>query len=295
MFHEENSIRKGIVLAGGTGSRLSPITLACSKQLLPIYDKPMIYYSLSTLMLAGIRNILIITTKDDINKFKDLLGDGSNLGISLTYKYQEKPEGIVQAFTIGEDFLGNSPVSLILGDNIFYGKGLGKILRESSESKESVIFSYQVSDPERYGVVSFSEDKKVIDIQEKPKNPKTNYAITGLYFYDSTVVEKAKRIKPSKRGELEISDLNLLYLKEKTLKVETFGRGMAWLDTGTVDSLHEASSFIKTLENRQGIKISCPEEIAWRNGWINDNDLITLAEPLKKSGYGNYLLDLLKI
>ena len=246
-------------------------------------------------MLAGIRNILIITTKDDINKFKDLLGDGSNLGISLTYKYQEKPEGIVQAFTIGEDFLGNSPVSLILGDNIFYGKGLGKILRESSESKESVIFSYQVSDPERYGVVSFSEDKKVIDIQEKPKNPKTNYAITGLYFYDSTVVEKAKRIKPSKRGELEISDLNLLYLKEKTLKVETFGRGMAWLDTGTVDSLHEASSFIKTLENRQGIKISCPEEIAWRNGWINDNDLITLAEPLKKSGYGNYLLDLLKI
>ncbi len=294
MNYQKQIKRKGIILAGGTGSRLSPITLACSKQLLPIYDKPMIYYSLSTLMLAGIRNILIITTKDDINKFKALLGDGSNLGISLTYQYQEKPEGIVQAFTIGEEFLGNSPVSLILGDNIFYGKGLGKILRESSESKDSIIFSYQVSDPERYGVVSFSEDKKVIDIQEKPKNPKTNYAITGLYFYDSTVVQKAKRIKPSKRGELEISDLNLLYLKENTLKVETFGRGMAWLDTGTVDSLHEASSFIKTLENRQGIKISCPEEIAWRNGWINDNELITLAEPLKKSGYGNYLLDLLK-
>ena len=293
MFEEQNSIRKGIILAGGTGSRLSPITLACSKQLLPIYDKPMIYYSLSTLMLAGIRNILVITTKDDINKFKNLLGDGSDFGISLVYKYQERPEGIVQAFTIGEDFLGNSPVSLILGDNIFYGKGLGKILRESSSSKESVIFAYQVSDPERYGVVSFSKDKKVIDIEEKPKKPKTNYAITGLYFYDSKVVQKAKQIKPSKRGELEISDLNLLYLQENNLKVETFGRGMAWLDTGTIDSLHEASSFIKTLENRQGIKISCPEEIAWRNGWINDNKLISLAEPLKKSGYGNYLLELL--
>ncbi len=294
MLQQENSLRKGIILAGGTGSRLYPITLVCSKQLLPIYDKPMIYYSLSTLMLAKIRDILIITTKQDINKFKALLGDGSRLGISLEYKHQDKPEGIVQAFIIGEDFLKNSPVSLILGDNIFYGKGLGKILKETSSSKESVIFAYQVSDPERYGVVSFSEDNKVIDIEEKPKKPKTNFAVTGLYFYDATVVQKAKKIKPSKRGELEISDLNLLYLKEKNLKVEIFGRGMAWLDTGTVDSLQEASSFIKTLENRQGIKISCPEEIAWRNGWINDDELISLSEPLKKSGYGNYLLGLLK-
>ena len=293
MFQENNLIRKGIILAGGTGSRLFPITLASSKQLLPVYDKPMIYYSLSTLMLAGIRNILIITTKEDINKFQDLLGDGSSLGITLEYKYQDRPEGIVQAFTIGEDFIKNSPVSLILGDNIFYGEGLGKLLRDSSASKESIIFAYQVSDPERYGVVSFSEEKKVIDIEEKPKKPKTNYAITGLYFYDSTVVEKAKKIKPSLRGELEISDLNLLYLKENSLKVEALGRGIAWLDTGTIDSLHEASSFIKTLEHRQGIKISCPEEIAWRNGWINNDQLISLSDPLKKSGYGNYLLALL--
>ena len=285
--------RKGIILAGGNGSRLFPITKACSKQLLPVYDKPMIYYSLATLMLAGIRKIIIITTLEDKKKFKDLLGDGSQFGIELEYGHQVKPEGIGQAFIIAEKFIKNSPVCLILGDNIFYGQGLRTLLRNINRSPEPTIFAYRVSDPKRYGIVSFSESKEVLDIQEKPQYPKSNYAVTGLYFYDSTVVDKSKKIKPSGRGELEITDINLLYLKEKKLKVELFGRGMAWLDTGTVDSFHEASSFIKTLENRQGIKISCPEEIAWRNGWIDDEVLINSANKLIKSGYGNYLLSLL--
>lgn len=286
--------RKGIILAGGTGSRLFPITIVTCKQLLPVYDKPMIYYSLSILMLAGIKKILIISTTEDKSKFQELLGDGSKLGISLTYEVQEKPEGIVQAFIIGEKFIGKSPVSLILGDNIFYGKGLGRLLKDVNNSSKSTIFAYRVSDPERYGVVSFKDDKKVLNIEEKPSNPKSNYAITGIYFYDNSVIEKSKMITPSDRGELEISDLNLLYLEEKNLNVELFGRGMAWLDTGTVDSLHEASSFIKTLENRQGIKISCPEEIAWRNKWISNESLISLAKPLFKSGYGKYLISLLE-
>ena len=286
--------RKGIILAGGNGSRLYPITKVSSKQLLPVYDKPMIYYSLATLMLAGIRKILIITTPQDQKKFKNLLGDGSEIGIDLQYEYQEQPEGIGQAFLIAEKFINKSPVCLILGDNIFYGQGLRKLLININKSSSSTIFAYPVSDPERYGIVSFSKNKEVIDIEEKPTHPKSKYAITGLYFYDSTVVEKSKKISPSQRGELEISDINLLYLKERKLKVELFGRGMAWLDTGTVDSLHEASSFIKTLENRQGIKISCPEEIAWRNGWITDEKLFYLANQLLKSGYGSYLLTLLE-
>tara|TARA_B100000242_G_scaffold207769_1_gene150826 strand:+ start:584 stop:1471 length:888 start_codon:yes stop_codon:yes gene_type:complete len=286
--------RKGIILAGGNGSRLYPITKASSKQLLPVYDKPMIYYSLAILMLAGIRKILIITTPQDQKKFKNLLGDGSELGIDLRYEYQEKPAGIGQAFLIAEKFINKSPVCLILGDNIFYGQGLRTLLKNINKSSSSTIFAYPVSDPERYGIVSFSKNREVIDIEEKPNNPKSNYAITGLYFYDSTVVEKSKKIKPSPRGELEISDINLLYLKENKLKVELFGRGIAWLDTGTIDSLHEASSFIKTLENRQGIKISCPEEIAWRNGWITDEKLVYLAKQLLKSGYGTYLLTLLE-
>ncbi len=285
--------RKGIILAGGTGSRLYPITRASSKQLLPVYDKPMIYYSLSTLMIAGIKKILIITTLEDAKKFKDLLGDGSQFGIDLKYKSQNEPKGIGQAFIIAEEFINNSPICLILGDNIFYGQGLKKLLRNINNSSESTIFAYRVSDPKRYGIVSFSKNKRVINIEEKPELPKSNFAITGLYFYDSTVVDKSKQIKPSQRGEYEISDINLLYLRENKLKVELFGRGMAWLDTGTFDSLHEASSFIKTLENRQGIKISCPEEIAWRNGWINDKKLIYLANQSIKSGYGNYLLSLL--
>ena len=288
-----NKTRKGIILAGGTGSRLFPITSACSKQLLPVYDKPMIYYPLSTLMLAGIKEIMIISTIEDKKKFQDLLGDGSNFGISLFYEHQEKPEGIAQAFLIGSNFINNSPVALILGDNIFYGKGLGKILRRTSKSNDSTIFAYQVSDPERYGVLTFTKNKRVLNIEEKPLKPKSSFAVTGIYFYDSTIVEKANMIKPSERGELEISDINLLYLKERNLKVELLGRGMAWLDTGTINSLHDASTFIKTLENRQGVKISCPEEIAWRNNWINDEKLKNLANQLTKSGYGNYLLSLM--
>lgn len=293
MLLKSDQERKGIILAGGTGSRLFPITKAICKQLLPVYDKPMIYYSLSTLMLAGIKEILIITTKEDQTKFKSLLGDGSNFGIAISYECQDEPKGIVQAFTIGEEFIDKSPTALILGDNLFYGQGFSKVLKNTSKLNKSTIFAYQVADPERYGVVSFSKNKQVIGIEEKPKLPKSNFAITGLYFYDSSVVEKAKRIKPSDRGELEISDLNLLYLEEKSLNVELLSRGMAWLDTGTVDSLHEASSFIKTLENRQGIKIGCPEEIAWREGWINNDKLIKLSQPVIKSGYGNYLLSLL--
>ena len=288
------SFRKGIILAGGTGSRLFPITNAVCKQLLPVYDKPMIYYPLSTLMLAGVRDILIITTPEDLENFKKLLGDGNNLGINLHYEIQDKPQGLAQAFLIGENFLDGSPSIMILGDNLFYGKGFVNQLKEASLRKNSTIFAYPVSDPERYGIVDFDKDGKVKSIEEKPLEPKSKYAITGLYFYDESVVEKAKLVTPSDRGELEISDLNKFYLEEGTLNVELFNRGMAWLDTGTTDSLLDASSFIKTIESRQGLKISCPEEIAWRNGWISDEQLIVLSQSLKKSGYGKYLINLLE-
>ena len=289
-----SSSRKGIILAGGTGSRLFPITNAVCKQLLPVYDKPMIYYPLSTLMLAGVRDILIITTPEDLENFKKLLGDGNNLGINLHYEIQDKPQGLAQAFLIGENFLDGSPSIMILGDNLFYGKGFVNQLKAASLRKNSTIFAYPVSDPERYGIVDFDKDGKVKSIEEKPLQPKSKYAITGLYFYDESVVEKAKLVTPSDRGELEISDLNKLYLEEGTLNVELFNRGMAWLDTGTIDSLLDASSFIKTIESRQGLKISCPEEIAWRNGWISDEKLIALSQSLKKSGYGRYLINLLE-
>ena len=289
-----NIKRKGIILAGGSGSRLYPITKGVCKQLLPVYDKPMIYYPLSTLMLAGVRDILIITKIEDIDKFKNILGNGDSLGINLQYEIQEKPEGLAQAFLIAESFLDGSPSILILGDNLFYGKGLASQLKEAYNRKNSTIFAYPVSDPERYGIVDFSKDGRVIGIEEKPSNPKSKYAITGLYFYDETVVEKAKQIRPSNRGELEISDLNNIYLEEKSLSVELFNRGMAWLDTGTTESLLDASFFIKTIEFRQGLKISCPEEIAWRQGWIDDEKLLKLAQPLIKSGYGEYIISLLE-
>ena len=289
-----SSFRKGIILAGGTGSRLFPITNGVCKQLLPVYDKPMIYYPLSTLMLAGVRDILIITTPEDLENFKKLLGDGNNLGINLHYEIQDKPQGLAQAFLIGENFLDGSPSIMILGDNLFYGKGFVNQLKTVSLRKNSTIFAYPVSDPERYGIVDFDKDGKVKSIEEKPLQPKSKYAITGLYFYDESVVEKAKLVTPSDRGELEISDLNKFYLEEGTLNVELFNRGMAWLDTGTTDSLLDASSFIKTIESRQGLKISCPEEIAWRNGWISDEQLIALSQSLKKSGYGKYLINLLE-
>ena len=288
------SDRKGIILAGGTGSRLFPITKGISKQLIPVYDKPMIFYPLSTLMLAGIRDILVITTKEDLKIFTSFLGDGENYGIKISYEIQPKPEGIAQAFIIGEKFINTSPVALILGDNIFYGEGISSLLKSANKKKNSSIFAYQVSDPERYGVVEFSKDGKVKGIQEKPKNPKSKFAITGIYFYDNSVVNKAKEISTSHRGELEISDINYIYLKEGNLSVEVFERGIAWLDTGTVDSLHEASSFIRTIEHRQGLKICCPEEIAWRNGWISNLKLEKLALNYLKSGYGSYLLSLIE-
>ena len=291
---DNSSFRKGIILAGGTGSRLFPITNGVCKQLLPVYDKPMIYYPLSTLMLAGVKDILIITTPEDLENFKKLLGDGNNLGINLHYAIQDKPQGLAQAFLIGENFLDGSPSIMILGDNLFYGKGFVNQLKAASLRKNSTIFAYPVSDPERYGIVDFDKDGKVKSIEEKPLEPKSKYAITGLYFYDESVVEKAKLVTPSDRGELEISDLNKFYLEEGTLNVELFNRGMAWLDTGTTDSLLDASSFIKTIESRQGLKISCPEEIAWRNGWISDEQLIALSQALKKSGYGRYLINLLE-
>ena len=295
MSYQKQINRKGIILAGGKGTRLYPITNVVSKQLLPIYDKPMIYYPLSTLMLSGIRDILIITNEKDKVLFESLLGDGEELGISIHYKIQKDPEGIAQAFLIADDFIKDNPVTLILGDNIFYGKGLVNLLENSNKKHcGASIFAYPVKDPGRYGVVEFNKNFKVLSIEEKPKFPKSNFAITGIYYYDNTVLEKAKSIKPSKRGELEISDINNLYLKEDTLNVEIFGRGMAWLDTGTFDSLNEASIFIKTLENRQGLKISCPEEVAWRKGWINDEDLIRLSRSLEKSGYGKYLISLLE-
>ena len=286
--------RKGIILAGGTGSRLFPMTKVISKQLLPVYDKPMIFYPLSTLMLAGISEILIITTPNDLNSFKSLLGNGEEIGVRITYSTQPEPNGIAQAFIIAEEFIANSPVALILGDNIFYGQGISKILKNANKKTASSIFAYRVVDPERYGVVEFSKDFKARGIEEKPQNPKSKYAITGIYFYDNTVVEKAKTIKPSERGELEITDLNKLYLKENSLNVELLNRGIAWLDTGTVDSLQEASQFIRTIEHRQGYKIGCPEEIAWRNGWINDCQLENIAKSYLKSGYGDYLLSLME-
>jgi glucose-1-phosphate thymidylyltransferase len=287
--------RRGLILAGGSGSRLAPLTTAVSKQLMPVYDKPMIYYPLSTLMLAGLREVLIITTPHDQEAFQRLLGDGGRWGMEIAYAVQPKPEGLAQAFLIGADFLAGAPAALVLGDNLFHGHDLIPQLQASNENNSgATVFAYPVRDPERYGVVSFSPDGRVLDIVEKPKKPKSRYAVTGLYFYDASVVERARRVRPSGRGELEITDLNRQYLEEGLLKVELMGRGMAWLDTGTCDSLHEAASYIRTLEHRQSLKVGCPEEVAWRLGWIDDQALRQLAEPLQRSGYGDYLLQLLE-
>ena len=286
---------KGIILAGGTGSRLSPLTKIISKQLLPIYDKPMIYYPLSTLMLMGIKDILIITTPDDLIFFKRLLDDGTSLGIKITYEVQNEPEGIPQALMIAEDFIQNDKIILILGDNIFYGHDLVPQLKKGlAIDKGASIFVYRVNDPERFGIVEFDKNMKATNIQEKPKSPKSNYAITGLFVYSNDVLQKIKLLKPSKRGELEITDLNNIYLEQSELNVEILGRGTAWLDTGTFESLQEASLFIKTIENRQGLKISCPEEIAWRMKWISSSQLSKLAEKFTKSSYGEYLFKLIR-
>ncbi len=282
---------KGIILAGGSGTRLYPLTKSVSKQILPIYDKPMIYYPLSVLMMAGIRDVLIISTPHDIGHFENLLGDGSQLGLNLQYTIQPSPDGLAQAFLLGEEFIGDSPVSLILGDNIFYGYNFSKTLKQTaSQEKGATVFGYYVNDPKRYGVVEFDDSGKVLSIEEKPAEPKSNYAVTGLYFYDNTVVEKAKKIKPSPRGELEITDLNNLYLQEGTLSVELLGRGMAWLDTGTHQSLLQASNFVQSIEDRQGLKIACLEEIAFRYGYISRDQLLEMAEPLAKNQYGQYLI-----
>lgn len=285
---------KGILLAGGTGSRLHPITLGISKQLTPVYDKPMIYYPISTLMLAGIQDILIITTPQDQAQFQRLLGDGSQFGVNFSYVVQPSPDGLAQAFLLGEEHIGQESVSLVLGDNIFYGPGLGNQLRKYSNVDGAAVFGYRVADPTAYGVVEFDENFKAISIEEKPHAPKSDYAIPGLYFYDNNVVEYAKNIKPSPRGELEITDLNRTYLEQGKLQVEVLPRGTAWLDTGTFDSLADASSFIRTVQARQGLSIGSPEEIGWRMGWITDEKLEEMAQPLIKSGYGQYLLNLMK-
>jgi len=284
---------KGIILAGGSGTRLYPITKAISKQITPIYDKPMIYYPLSVLMLARIKEILVISTPRDVLVFKELLEDGSDFGLKISYAIQEKPNGLAEAFLIGEKFIGNDSCALVLGDNIFYGHGFTGMLKEaSSKEKGATIFGYYVNNPKDFGVVEFDEKGKAISLEEKPENPKSNYAIPGLYFYDNTVVEKAKRVKPSKRGELEITTLNEMYLNEKNLNVVSLGRGMAWLDTGTHDALLEASNFVKTIQSRQGVMVACPEEIAYRNGWINKEQLVKIGNELIKTDYGKYLIEI---